>query len=532
MILTGKRGATSPAEAEKKKPDNKSISEEGGSGQKPEGFQMSHREGHGQNENEGWLNGQEDEEVDMLAERWKLQGSSRRGRGGTNSPSKSPSKSFSEVTRQGARRYPDQVKPPGPNPAFLHKHTHPIFKMTNEGAFRDEIEIETQTINGNPFRGTITHREGKHCIYKDIIGGPFSNFRGLRFGFKNVPTVVIMLKEPINLDDLESIQHFNFKRNYKVKDRKTGVEREVEDVIECKIRGVRTVSGGEASVPYSEDWTRVVKVEGCDYRIGESTITDFLGNYGEVVSELVEDVFEDEEDSEGANATGIYSVKVKMNSSIPQLVPLDGRRVKIYYRNIQKQCTKCFGPHLGRNCTNEKVAWLDYVAAFIRSNPRLDKALFGKWNEIIERNEKQKEIFKVHYESKQAGPEKEKQAETNEESSSPLDEGLQTETDQDLGLSQTQDLSETQGTSREVPNLTLPPEPVPSEFNLPETDEAIDEVISKLMEFGMSNADAVANIDKRKKLFGQALKKHASLISRATRKNKPTKSRKDSLNDK
>jgi hypothetical protein len=58
-------------------------------------------------------------------------------------------------------------------------------------------------------------------------------------------------------------------------------------------------------------------------------ILKWLGKYGEVKSELVEDVFENGEDSEGENATGIYSVKVKLNHSNPQLLPMDGRRVKI-----------------------------------------------------------------------------------------------------------------------------------------------------------------------------------------------------------
>jgi hypothetical protein len=75
----------------------------------------------------------------------------------------------------------------------------------------------------------------------------------------------------------------------------------------------------------------VVKIEGCDYRVPMETIIKWLNLYGEVKSELVEDVFEDGEDSEGENATGIYSVKVKLNRNIPQLIPMDGRRVKIYY---------------------------------------------------------------------------------------------------------------------------------------------------------------------------------------------------------
>ena len=280
MILSGKRGASSPAETEKKKSDKKSTPVEEMPSSRPVPVQS-------QGMNEGWTDGQGVNETDTNQEGWRLQVSPKRGRGGGfNSPIRqlgpspsSPNRSFSEVASHGARRFPDQSKPPGPNPDFLHKHTHPCFRMRNEGAFRDEIEIETRTINGEPFRGTITRKEGKHRIYKEIIGGPLSNVRGVRFGFKNVPTVVIMLKEPINIDDLESIQEFDFKRRYTIKDRRTGEEKQMEDTIGCKIRGVRTVTGSEASIPYSEDWRRVVKIEGCDYRVEESTIISFLENY-------------------------------------------------------------------------------------------------------------------------------------------------------------------------------------------------------------------------------------------------------------
>ena len=537
MIFTGKRGASSPAEAEKKKPDGKTTPSGGyvgrdaaNKGYQPPMVAMEDWDG-----------------IEDTGDPWQEQSPTRRRRWSTGrSPGGTPpqsinssSRTFSEAARQGARRYPnpDQSKPPGPNPDFLHKHTHPCFRMRNDGAFRDEIEIETRTINGEPFRGTITRKEGKHRIYKEIIGGPLSNFRGVRLGFKNVPTVVIMLKEPVNIDDLESIQEFDFKRKYTIKDKRTGEENQMEDTIGCKIRGVRTVTGSEASIPYSENWRRVIKIEGCDYRVEESTIISFLEHYGEVLSEMVEDVFEDDEDSDGVNATGIYSIKMRLTRNIPQMVPLDGRRIKFYYRNIQKQCTKCFGPHLGRNCANEKVAWIDYVCEFIRTNPHLERDLFGKWMEITARIEKQKEIDKAHYQSKQQQHgEVEKELERNlgeGEASVPNGDGASHQDERRQGSEMEAEKTTTnQNPIQEQVDPELPPEPKPSDFNLPETDEAINEVINKLVEFGMTNNDAVANMDKRRKLFNQALKKHASIISRAARKSKPWKGRRESQNDK
>jgi hypothetical protein len=89
--------------------------------------------------------------------------------------------------------------------------------------------------------------------------------------------------------------------------------------------------------------------------VSGEVILEWLGLYGEVISDLVEDVFEDSEDSESDNTTGIYSVKMRLNQNIPQLLLIDGRRIKIYYRNINKLCTSCFGQHNRRDCKEKKV---------------------------------------------------------------------------------------------------------------------------------------------------------------------------------
>ena len=190
----------------------------------------------------------------------------------------------------------------GPSEAFTHRHTVPRFVSKNDGAFRSEIEVEIKTKDGAGFVGTVTRHEAKHVIYKETLGCPFSNFRGVRFGFKGVLVVTFMLKEPINIDDLASFQDFSFVRQYK-----EGGE-DKTSTIGCKIRGVRTVTGADSTPSYSEDWTRMVKIEGCDYKITEEMLLSWLAEYGEIESELVEDVFDDSEDSEGENATGTYSI--------------------------------------------------------------------------------------------------------------------------------------------------------------------------------------------------------------------------------
>ena len=315
------------------------------------------------------------------------------------------------------------------------------------------------------------------------------------------------------------------------------------DVLACKIGGLRTVIGGEATSSYSDDWTRVIKIEGCDYRVPENMILTWLRQYGEVLSELVEDVFEDNEDSEGTNATGIYSVKMKLIHNIPQLLPMAGRRIKIYYRGIQKLCTRCFGPHIARNCTANKAPWLNYVRSFIESNPEVDSDLFGKWIPILEREKDQGVVANADQD----------QASKNEKTEQKKMTPTVTNPEKNSG----EKANHKQGTAEQVskrsgeedkPNQSIQPhqqdtenstahiqteqnEPLPGDYNIPVEDAKQDKLISRMMNCGVSYADAVANIEKRKKLFDQAVKKYVSAKKSISKKGRQIKPRKNSLNN-
>jgi hypothetical protein len=86
----------------------------------------------------------------------------------------SPTRMFSDFAREGAGRHPRAEQVMGPNSEFLYRHTTPVSGVNNEGAIRDEIVI--RTLNDNSFWGKLTRHEAKHCICKDILGCPFSNF--------------------------------------------------------------------------------------------------------------------------------------------------------------------------------------------------------------------------------------------------------------------------------------------------------------------------------------------------------------------
>jgi hypothetical protein len=43
----------------------------------------------------------------------------------------------------------------------------PIFRVNNEGAMREEVEVEIKTLSQNPFKGTITDLEVKYKFTKN-----------------------------------------------------------------------------------------------------------------------------------------------------------------------------------------------------------------------------------------------------------------------------------------------------------------------------------------------------------------------------
>jgi hypothetical protein len=247
---------------------------------------------------------------------------------------------------------------------------------------RQEIEIALESMNGELFRGTLTRQEVKFQMYKECLGfTDFSNFDGVRFGHKGCPTVIIKFIEAINVDELFPLQHFDFKRRSSVQGRMR------VDVIKCKIRGIRQPGGvteqtQNLSQADIDEGVRTVKIDGCDYRVPEESLVEFLSFYGTILSEIMEDTFDDglvTASSGGNNRTGVYSVTIKLRRDIPQFLPIMGRRIKIHYRGVQKLCPNCFGPHPKQACHSTKKLWKEYVNEFKDSNTNIPADLFGKW---------------------------------------------------------------------------------------------------------------------------------------------------------
>ena len=259
-----------------------------------------------------------------------------------------------------------------------------IFKTAQpSGALRDEIVVSIETIDGEQYNGTITVREAVREIFVGVLNFEKEVLASVSIGYNKGRIVTFKLVKEFDIDSLESIENFSFNRQGQRKDGSL-----YEQEIGCKIRGIhRRIQ----PTGYSENPTRWVKIEGCEYRIEKEELKTWLNHLGAVVSEITEDRvnLEEESDSDEENSngftvgTGIYSVKMRLSSDLPQFVPMCGKRIRLYYRDIPKVCTQCFGRHPRRGCTAEKVPWVRYVSDFMLRYDYIPVESYGKWAKIV-----------------------------------------------------------------------------------------------------------------------------------------------------
>ena len=157
------------------------------------------------------------------------------------------------------------------------------------------------------------------------------------------------------MDELIEGQYSDFKRSFK---RQGKIETHVN---KCKIRGLRSkavkeiIARKESRHNESEDdGSILIRISGCEFKISAERLESSLAHWGEVVSEPKEEVFEDPLDPDGTNRTGVYLLRMKLSREIPELIPLDGLRVKIVHHQVTKLCTRCFETHLRKNCEGKK----------------------------------------------------------------------------------------------------------------------------------------------------------------------------------
>jgi hypothetical protein len=104
---------------------------------------------------------------------------------------------------------------------------------------------------------------------------------------------------------------------------------------------------------YKKQPRRRVKIEGCEYRLEENQIINWLSYFGEEKSQILEDkheVSDDSSDDLQPVGNGIYSLLMKLTWAMPQLVPMHGKRIWLYLVESSKDAQTVLEP------TRERIA--------------------------------------------------------------------------------------------------------------------------------------------------------------------------------
>ena len=412
-----------------------------------------------------------------------------------------------------------------------------IFCIKNDRALREEIEVQFLSLNNEKFSGTITYQEAKHVIFKDCLGfGDFSNFDGARVGFKNVPVVTFKLKTAINVDELFHLRKFIFHR----KSTRQGVSH--TDQIHCMISGLRQHNPEHASNAKQstlsnsamDDGTRKIQIQGCEYRIPKEVLVEYLSNFGELVSDIREALFDDGGDpleaADGTNRTGNYNVKIKLRGDIPQLLPILGKRIRIFYPGIPRLCTNCFKGHHRSSCHSKKMSWTDYTKRFISDHPDINLNLvqrqkpqsraFNATTESVVQMDVTTSGTPVHVDLDESTSTSytsdwvEKHVSINQAPTEQTSEDSRTASQN--GVSSQASVTDSQTSMIADPSGIVPPSK--KDFMVPANRIEHDQMVAKLISAGIIKSEAEQIISMRKNAFNKACRDAKKLGENANKK--------------
>ena len=284
-----------------------------------------------------------------------------------------PQPTFASVTAQGTSNSQDARNTEGVRKVLERK-----FKTAPpDGPLRDTITVEIRQVNGVPFKGSLHFKEAKYGIFANCLNLDPTIIHGLSFAYSDYPIVKYKLKHQIDIDALKPVEFFEYNRSYKV----NGMDK--TDILQCKVKGIRTNYSNQVEESDSDPNIRWVKIEWIDYELEEHEILAWLEQFGEPINHLTEEIYPDSDSEGDPTGNGTFTVKMKLHSPIPQLLPMWGKRIRIYYRGVQKLCPRCFGNHPRRNCKSEKRRWVDYVLEFMEHYQDIPNEIYGRWYKVI-----------------------------------------------------------------------------------------------------------------------------------------------------
>lgn len=265
-----------------------------------------------------------------------------------------------------------------------------VYGATSSGKMRDLVVIHVIKRDGIDLKTNVTHEFAFNKVFRQTTI-PRNIMNSISLTWRGHPALEIRLKNKIDIDKLDT--PFSFIAKERVGDSMLDIR------YECEIEGVRGPGyvppqrrGADDEDP-DQPWVRWITIEGAGFSQKPEILETYLSKFGKLMTEVEEATIEvlDENPEPGEEAlfrmgNGDLKVKMTIDEHIPQFLPIDGRKVKIYYKGIPKMCTACYEVgHIKANCENSPTSWMEYVANLIESSDENEMALFGRWTKIARR---------------------------------------------------------------------------------------------------------------------------------------------------
>ena len=293
-----------------------------------------------------------------------------------------PSKSWSQIAGENVNNVASNRSIQKTNPTIK-----PEFE--SESSEYDRIVVVPTHFNNKPFKGFISNEEA-NVISMAIGLDNLDNLHGTSFyrSEEGVLFITFKLKRNMSIQDINDSVHqfFWFDKESKAgnTDKISGQVVHPPMLENNSEMDDETVTNYTTARPYigSMDNTKEIKIDGCNYELSKSEITSWIKLYGEIKSELEEIAITGDTDG-SLVGTGSYTVKVKLRRLIPNVIPMQGLKVKCSYQGVKKQCSNCYDYHKLRKdktvkrfeCT--KTTFQEYKETFKVNNPGIPLRMMG-----------------------------------------------------------------------------------------------------------------------------------------------------------
>ena len=230
----------------------------------------------------------------------------------------------------------------------------------------DRIVVMLDYFNNRVFSGFITVDEAE--IIRKAVGIRSSRRTSFDRSSRGELSITFRLKHSFSEDEVrqELNSHFWFDKKSKIGNFD-------------RVRGHVTYPTLSESNDNKNKSLKEIRLEGCNYELTKSQISNWLEVYGVIDSDSsIEEeaiVMNDDEGEAFALGTGTYLIQMTLARLIPNILPIQSKKIRVSYSGVKKQCPHCYSYHRNeQSCKLKKFE--DYIKDFKDSNPELSPSMF------------------------------------------------------------------------------------------------------------------------------------------------------------